>query len=53
VRGQVTAVLQCQQHRQFWDQILPEDLTPGTERQLTDDELSAAWSAMPITAPDE
>jgi hypothetical protein len=51
VRGRITAVLHCDEHREFWNELLPDDLKPGGERphQLT--ELSAAWEAMPISPP--
>lgn len=51
VRGQVTAVLHCGPHHEFWNQLLPGDLEPGAERLLSLKDLSAAWSAMPITPP--
>lgn len=52
IRGRVAAVLDAQQHRQFWDELLPQDLQPGEKRSLTPKDLSAAWAAMPITPPD-
>ena len=52
VHGQVAAVLPCEQHREFWDEILTEDLKPGTERPLTRKELADAWTAMPVIPPE-
>lgn len=52
VRGRVTAVLRGEQHRHFWEQLLPDDLEPGKEQPLSRSALSQAWTAMPITPPD-
>ncbi|WP_067428907.1 hypothetical protein [Nocardioides jensenii] len=53
IHGRVAAVLHAEQHRQFWDELLPQDLQPGDKHPLTPKNLSAAWAAMPITPPDE
>ena len=52
IRGRVAAVLLCEQHPDFWRALAPDDLGPGETRSLTRDQLSSAWSAMPITSPD-
>jgi hypothetical protein len=49
VRGRVTAVLPCEQHRQFWDALGLEDLSPDGNEHLDVAALSKAWSAMPVT----
>jgi hypothetical protein len=50
VRGQVTAVLACDQHPQFWDE-LGVDTSASTHQRhpLTVKDLSEAWAAMPLT----
>lgn len=52
VRGQITAVLHCDQHPEFW-QELTHDHEPGCgeDHPLTPADLSRAWQAMPITPP--
>ena len=52
VRGRVTAVLHGEQHRHFWEHLLPDDLEPGKEQPLSRSDLSEAWTAMPIATPD-
>lgn len=52
VRGRITAVLRCEEHRQFWDELLPTDLKPGAEHPHLLAELDAAWADMPIAPPD-
>ena len=52
VHGRVTAVLPCEQHTEFWQALDLNELAPGETRNLTITDLSAAWSAMPITPPD-
>jgi hypothetical protein len=49
VRGRVTAVLPCEQHRQFWDALGLVDLDPDGTRHLDKAALADAWSTMPIT----
>ena len=51
VRGHVSAVLACDQHPQFWDQLPLERLAAGRTRALTVKDLATAWEAMPITPP--
>ena len=51
VRGSITAVLPGDDHREFWDTLLPaRDLEGGEEIPLALTDLSAAWEAMPLTA---
>jgi hypothetical protein len=49
VRGRVTAVLPCEQHRQFWDALGLGDLSPDGNEHIDVAALSKAWSAMPVT----
>jgi hypothetical protein len=53
VRGHVSAVLSCEQHAEFWDELPLENLEPGRTQTLTIKDLAAAWQAMPITPPDD
>ena len=53
VRGHVSAVLICEPHPQFWDALNLEGLETGGTRSLSLHDLTRAWEAMPITAPDE
>jgi len=52
IRGQITAVLDGEQHKDFWDAIGLDTLTPGARRDLSVDALSSAWAQMPLSAPD-
>lgn len=52
IRGQITAVLDCEQHTEFWEALGLEDLVPGGRRDLEVDALSSAWATMPIRRPD-
>ena len=52
VRGRVTAVLPCERHPEFWHALGVEPLEPGMAKHLGLNDVSAAWSAMPITPPD-
>ena len=53
VHGQVTAVLRAEDHRTFWEELLPGgDLEPGTEQTLDRADLARAWNAMPVTPPE-
>jgi hypothetical protein len=52
IHGRVTAVLPCDPHREFWDELLPKDLEPGQEQKLSLRELGAAWTAMPLRTPE-
>ena len=46
----ITAVLCCEEHRAFWDELLEADLDPGTEKSITVDALSQTWAAAaPLT----
>ncbi len=52
IRGQVTAVLHCDQHREFWRELGgSQTLEAGHKRSLTVADLSRAWEAMPLTPP--
>jgi hypothetical protein len=52
VRGRVAAVLDCDDHRGFWEECGLDDLEPGQTRPLGTDDLARAWETMPITPPD-
>lgn len=53
IRGQVTAVLHCDQHLEFWRELNgTHDLDAGDKKTLTAADLSRAWQAMPLTPPD-
>ena len=49
IRGRVTAVLACEQHREFWNALGLDKLGTGDRRELGVTALSSAWDAMPIT----
>ena len=51
VHGTITAVLGCDAHRPFWDELLDADLDPGTERATSVDALAQAWAASVPLAP--
>jgi len=51
IHGRVTAILPGDLHKEFWCELFQRDLEPGAEQPLTLKQLSAAWTAMPITAP--
>jgi hypothetical protein len=48
VRGRVTAVLACEQHREFWTALGLDQLDTGDRRSLSVDALSSAWDVMPV-----
>ena len=52
VRGRVTAVLPCEQHREFWDALGLGGLEPDGTGHLEPAAISKAWAAMP-TSPAE
>jgi len=52
VHGHIAAVLPCEQHMEFWRALHLDELGPGQTRSLTVGDLSAAWSAMPLTPPE-
>jgi hypothetical protein len=52
VRGRITAVLPCEQHRQFWDALGLRDLVQDGRTHLDKGSLSDAWSEMPVTPSD-
>jgi hypothetical protein len=51
IRGQVTAVLACDQHLEYWDALGLQHLEQGDRHKLTVADLSAAWAVMPIVTP--
>ena len=46
IRGQITAVLDCERHKDFWDALGLDGLTPGGRRDLSVEALSSAGSDM-------
>lgn len=48
IRGQLTAVLACDQHPEFWEALGLDSLEHGERRQLRVHHLSSAWDTMPI-----
>jgi hypothetical protein len=52
IRGQITAVLDCEPHAHFWGALGLDGLTPGSRRELSVDALSSAWATMPVTPSD-
>jgi hypothetical protein len=52
VRGHVAAVLDCEEHVEFWAACGLDDLARGESQHLSAADLSRAWEAMPITPPD-
>jgi hypothetical protein len=52
VRGEVAAVLACDQHAEFWAALPLGDLAAGQVRTLSIQDLATAWDAVPLTAPD-
>lgn len=53
VRGQVTAVLECDRHPQFWDELVADaDLSSQRQHPLTISRLAEAWATMPLTPDD-
>lgn len=48
VRGAVTAMLPCDQHREFWTSLGLDQLAPGDRRPLSVEALSSAWAVMPV-----
>lgn len=52
IRGQITAILHCDQHLEFWQELGDaRDLEAGNSTPLSLTDLSRAWQAMPITPP--
>jgi hypothetical protein len=52
IRGHVAAVLDCDDHLEFWAACGLDDVEPGQTRPLRVGDLSRAWTTMPITPPD-
>ena len=48
IRGRVTAVLACEQHREFWTALGLDELGSGDHGRLSVEALSSAWAAMPV-----
>lgn len=53
IRGQITAVLDGEQHQDFWDALGLAELTRGERRELGVDSLSSAWARMPVSPADD
>jgi hypothetical protein len=52
IRGQITAVLHCDHHMEFWNELTEaRDLESGDKAPLTLAHLAHAWEVMPITPP--
>lgn len=49
IRGDITAVLHCEQHLDYWQALDLADLTPGDRRELEREALSSAWATMPLS----
>lgn len=49
IRGDITAVLDCEHHAHYWNALELAELNPGDRRELATDALSDAWSTMPLT----
>ncbi|MFL6156360.1 MAG: hypothetical protein ACJ72D_09725 [Marmoricola sp.] len=52
VRGNITAVLACDRHPEFWKALGLAHLTVGGCQQLRLSHLSEAWAEMPMTTAD-
>ena len=52
VHGRITAVLPCEQHKEYWHALDLDQLGPGQNRNLNATDLSKAWSAMPLAPPE-
>jgi hypothetical protein len=52
VRGRITAVLPCEQHRRFWDALGLGDLDHEGTKHLDTASLADAWAEMPVTPSD-
>ena len=52
VHGRITAVLPCEQHKEFWHALDLDQLGPGQTRNLNATALSEAWSTMPLAPPE-
>ncbi len=49
IRGCVTAVLPCDQHKEFWHALGLDQLSAGDRRPLDTGALSSAWAVMPVS----
>jgi hypothetical protein len=52
VHGRITAVVDAEQHLEFWHALDLDELDPGESRLLSLPALAAAWEQMPITPAD-
>lgn len=50
IRGNITAVLDCERHADYWNALELAGLSPGDRRELDTDALSSAWAVMPLTS---
>lgn len=48
IRGNVTAILDCEHHTDYWSALSLDGLTPGSRRELSREALSSAWTTMPL-----
>lgn len=51
VRGRIAAVLACDRYPDYWLALDLGDLAAGHTRSLTIKDLTRAWEALPVTAP--
>lgn len=49
IRGNISAILHCEQHADYWSALQLDELTPGDRRELGTEVLSSAWATMPLT----
>jgi hypothetical protein len=49
IRGNITAVLDCERHADYWNALQIGELSPGGRRELSTDALSSAWATIPLT----
>lgn len=50
IRGRVTAVLDGEQHPEFWQELGLGELAGGERRELKVQDLSSAWAVMPVAS---
>lgn len=48
IRGNITAILDCERHLDFWEALSLATLNPGDRRGLTPGALSDGWALMPL-----
>ena len=49
IRGDITAILHCERHPDFWEALSLAGLNPGDRRELAPGALSDGWAVMPLT----